>query len=293
METFLTVCRFMNYTKAAKVLNLTQPAVSQHIRYLENAYGVLLFEKSGKRIHLTEAGKILYEAALTMQHDEQHMKLRMQQTRIGVQNYFFGATLTVAEFILIDDLKHFIEDNPNSRVHMQVENTRELLKKLDASEIDFAIVEGDFPKDQYDYLPYKTEEYIAVASPKKAQKYAGASICDLLGERLFLREPGSGTREILERRLLEQGIRTDQFYAVIELGSIDAINSMLAADMGITFCYRAAISRTESMKNLAPIFLCDLHLQHDIMFIFRKGSIFKEDYMEIYHKLCRHPVSLS
>lgn len=168
MDTFLAVCKYMNYTKAASALSLTQPAVSQHIRYLENAYGVPLFEQSGKKIFLTEAGEILYRAALTMKHDEEHMKQRMLHTRIKTQNYSFGATLTVAEFMLLDDLKGFILSHPQSRIRMQVENTRELLRRLDSSEIDFAIVEGDFPRDEYEFLPYKTEQYIAVASPRKS-----------------------------------------------------------------------------------------------------------------------------
>ena len=171
METFLAVCKYMNFTKAANALNLTQPAVSQHIHYLENAYGVPLFEQSGKKIFLTEAGEILCRAALTMKHDEEHMKQRMLNTRIKTQNYSFGVTLTVAEFMLLDDLKSFILSHPDSRIRMQVENTRELLRRLDSSEIDFAIVEGDFPRDEYDFLPYKTEDYVAVAAPQKAALY--------------------------------------------------------------------------------------------------------------------------
>ena len=84
MDTFLAVCKFMNFTKAADYLNLTQPAVSQHIRYLSQSYGVDLFFMEGKRLLLTEAGKILQQAALNMKHDEQHMRERMLQTRIGL-----------------------------------------------------------------------------------------------------------------------------------------------------------------------------------------------------------------
>ena len=74
MDTFLTVCKYMNYTKAAKELNLTQPAVSQHIHFLEQTYGVELFAHNGKRMELTRAGEILKRSALTMKHDEFHMQ---------------------------------------------------------------------------------------------------------------------------------------------------------------------------------------------------------------------------
>lgn len=287
METFLAVCSCMNFTKAANALNLTQPAVSQHIRYLETFYGVPLFEQSGKKLFLTKAGEILYRAALTMKHDEAHMKQRMLHTRTKTRNYSFGATLTVAEFMLPDDLKSFILSHPDSRIRMQVENTRELLRRLDSSEIDFAIVEGEFPRDEYDFLPYKTEQYAAVSAPRKAALYRDCCVKDLLGETLVLRESGSGTREIMEQWLLQQGLNTDCFAGQIELGNIRAINTLLKAGIGISFCYRAAIRREEEKGELSVLPLRDLKLSHEIMFIFRKGSIFKDDSIEIYRQLCR------
>ena len=286
MDTFLAVCKFMNFTKAADYLNLTQPAVSQHIRYLSQSYGVDLFFMEGKRLLLTEAGKILQQAALNMKHDEQHMRERMLQTRIGLNNYAFGATLSVAEFLLVEDLRAFLHRHPRSHVRMQVGNTKELLKLLGASELDFAIVEGAFPKSEYSSLPYKQEDFVAVGSPIKAKQYAGTSIRDLLKETVFLREPGSGTRNILEDYLEEQGLSVQDFTTRVELGNIGSIKYMLRDGLGISFCYHAAILQEEARGELAVIPLRDLHLKHSINFIYRKNSIFQEDYREIYYELC-------
>ena len=74
MDTFLAVCRCMNYTRAAELLNITQPAVSQHIRYLEGEYQTKLFVQKGKRIELTESGELLKQTVLRMQHDVLHLK---------------------------------------------------------------------------------------------------------------------------------------------------------------------------------------------------------------------------
>lgn len=287
MQTFLAVCRHLNFTKAAKELNLTQPAVSQHIRYLEKAYDAQLFFHVGKKIGLTEAGEILKNAALAMEHDEQHMKIQMQQTKCGVQRYSFGVTLSVAEFMIAEDLKSFIRKHPKSHIQMQVHNTSQLLKKLDANEIDFAIVEGEFPKDEYEYLPYRKEEYIAAAVPEKAERYKNCSVFDLCGETILLREQGSGTREILQRWLSEKGMNLECFSEKAELGSIGAINYLLKSGIGITFCYRTVIRKEEETGELAVIPMQDLPIVHEVMFLFRKNSIFKEDYMEIYRQLCR------
>ena len=198
VETFLAVCRHMNFTKAARELSITQPAVSHHIRYLEQAYGAALFRHNGKRLQLTEAGEILRRTLLTMKHDEQHLQKRMQQAATGTRDYSFGATLSVAEFMLNEALGRFLHLHPDSRIRMQVADTKVLLSKLDSGELDFAVVEGDFPKAEYDFFVFGTEEYVAAAAPDKAARYRGRQLTQMLDEPLLLREEGSGTRVILD-----------------------------------------------------------------------------------------------
>lgn len=280
METFLTVCKYLNYTKAAQELNLTQPAVSQHIRYLENFYQVQLFYHTGKKVELTRAGELLRNSALTFKHDEIYLTRILQDTAKNTRNFAFGATLSVAEFMLPPDLERLIGAYPQSHIRMEVANTRELLSKLDAGELDFAVVEGEFPREEYEFLLYRKEPYVPVASRKKAEYYRNQPFRELLLERLILREPGSGTREILERELRRRGMTTDDFSQITELGNIGAIQAMLRADLGISFFYQATLTDRETQ--LVPIALKDFSLEHEVMFIFRKNSSFREDYEEIY-----------
>lgn len=139
VETFLAVCRHMNFTKAARELNITQPAVSHHMHYLEQAYGTALFQHNGKRLQLTEAGEILRRTLITMKHDEQHLQKRMQQAASGTRDYSFGATLSVAEFMINEALGRFLRLHPDSHIQMQVADTKVLLSKLDSGELDFAL----------------------------------------------------------------------------------------------------------------------------------------------------------
>ena len=185
VETFLAVCRHMNFTKAARELNITQPAVSHHMHYLEQAYGTALFQHNGKRLQLTEAGEILRRTLMTMKHDEQHLQKRMQQVASGTRDYSFGATLSVAEFMINEALGRFLRLHPDSHIQMQVADTKVLLSKLDSGELDFAVVEGDFPKAEYDFFVFGTEEYVAAGDPEKAARYRGRPLTDLLGEPLL------------------------------------------------------------------------------------------------------------
>ena len=79
MQTFLTVCEEMNYTKAAERLHITQPAVSQHIHYLEQHYGCALFTFTGKKLNLTNAGKLLLNAIQTQQHYEKRLMKKIKK----------------------------------------------------------------------------------------------------------------------------------------------------------------------------------------------------------------------
>ena len=112
METFLAVCRVMNYTRAAEQLHLTQPAVTQQIHFLEREYGVPLFRCQGRQVQLTEAGALLRRAALTMQDDERHLRDRMRRAGSARASYRFGATLTVAEFLLPGNLARLLAARP-------------------------------------------------------------------------------------------------------------------------------------------------------------------------------------
>ena len=137
IETFLTVCQTMNYTEAARQLHITQPAVSQHIRALEQQYGADFFHYQGKRLSLTEAGQLFYRTALAMRHDAAHLKDQIQSLSSSpVLN--FGATLTIGEYIMPEPLLHLIQTRPDIRLRMMVENTDELLTDINqkSAELD-------------------------------------------------------------------------------------------------------------------------------------------------------------
>ena len=132
----------------------------------------------------------------------------------------FGATLTIGEYVMPAPLARLLAAEPNVSLRMVVANTAELLRGLDRGDIDFAIVEGFFEKSEYDSLSYLTERYVAVCAPGYRFRQPVHTLEDLLGERLLTREPGSGTREILERRLREHNLTVRDFRAVTEIGSL-------------------------------------------------------------------------
>lgn len=283
METFLTVCQYMNFTRASEKLNITQPAVSQHIRFLERHYNTRLFRYEGKKLQLTEAGEILRNASLTMMHDEISMQNEMTRAD-GEREIRFGATRTVGDALMGRILEGYLLKYPDARIHMEVENTKELLVRLDGGEIDFALVEGFFKKSEYDFQKYSDEKYIAVCSPE--YQFCGGTDCieDLFGERLLLREKGSGTREVLERYLDARNLSVSDFMRVTEAGSLQTIKELTKAGCGITFLYEVAVRDELERGTLREIPLKDFHVSHEFTFIWRRGSIYADQYREVFRR---------
>ncbi|MCC2865076.1 LysR family transcriptional regulator [Ihubacter massiliensis] len=285
LNTFLTVCKYMNFTRAAEELNITQPAVSQHIRYLEELFEVKLFDYHNKKISLTEAGTFLQSTATTMVHDVMHLQDKLRQLQGEKRELVFGVTLTVGEFVIPAPVASYLKAHPEAAVHVTVANTQELLKKLNDGQIDFALVEGFFAKSEYDSKVYSNEPYIGVCGPSYQPAKKMMRIEDTFDERIIVREEGSGTREIFERYLESRNFLISDYKSILEISNINAIKALAAAGCGITFLYEAAVKKELETGELIKIPLLDFDLTHDFTFIWRRNSVFSPDYIELFQQL--------
>lgn len=282
--TFLEVCKYMNFTKAAEALHITQPAVSQHIRYIEEYYQTRLFTFQGKKPVLTEAGEYLLHAFTTLSHDQVYLKEQLLSMQKKKPALIFGATLTIGEYVMPRFLIEYQTRHPDTVLTMITANTHELLDRISDGEIDFAIVEGYFDKTQYDYLTFSSEPYIAVAGTPLFEDCRPRSLSKLLDQKLIVREPGSGTREILEKHLEARNLSIHDFSGVSEIGNIPALKAVVSAGLGITFLYRSAAE--EELKNgiLFDVTPENFSITHDFTLIWQKGSMFASRYRTIFEE---------
>ena len=287
MDTVLALCRTMNYTRAAEELNITQPAVTQHIQYLQRHYGVKLFQYRDKHLFLTEAGAALRSAALTMEHDERELMEHLPLLQKGMQHLRLGATLTVGEYALPPHLGRYMKRHPDVALHLVVGSTRRLLEGLNRGELDAAVVEGYFAKREYDAIRWSMEPYVCVCAAGSALE-GPMELEDLFTQTLILRDPESGTREILERALLERNFQLSDFRRVVEINDLTVIKQLVEQNCGITFLYRRAVERELEEGQLRQVFLRGWEVQHEFTFLWRKGSVFEQNYRRLYAKLCQN-----
>ena len=152
LQTFLTVCKTMNYRAAAQQLHLTQPAVTKQIQALEAEYGTKLFRYDGRRLHRTEKCGILEAYAQSLEYNYQEMQLAMQEKdRLHLR---VGATKTIGDYVLGPAIMNYLK-NPAHELTLLVDNTVQLLKGIDENRLDFAIIEGRFDKRRYGFKLFR------------------------------------------------------------------------------------------------------------------------------------------
>lgn len=267
--TFITVARVKNFTKTGRVLNLTQPAVSQHIKALEDYYEVKLIEKHGKQMELTEEGEILYEYAIELEKMSKVIEGKLKNKSSIIKRYHMGATLTIGGYVLPSILGKYRKIYENIDIILQVNNTEIIMKKLLQGEIQLALVEGPFDKTMVNYKKLKDDELVlAISSNNILGNRKEVSIEEVLKGNLILREQGSGTRKIFENKLISKGYSLDNINVYMEIGDINAIISLVESNLGYTIISRETIK--ESLKNnkLVTVPIKDFKIEREFNFVY-------------------------
>lgn len=283
LETFLELCNTKNYTKAAKKLCITQPAVTQHIKYIESKYNLKLFTYIGKNLVLTKSGEEFLNNILQLKTLSNSIENNINSINTNNKSISFGATRTIGEFFIPDIVKKYIKEFPSANLSVLVENTSTLLNMLKNGGIEFALVEGHFNKSDYETYLISKEDFVIVLSPDNPlSKKNNLKINDLFTQNLIIREKGSGSREIFELWLYEHGYSYNDFSHFIELGNINLIKDIVKNNLGISLMYKKAIENELDSNELTFIEIDKLNLSHEFNFIFLKNSIFSNDYLNFY-----------
>ncbi|MCH3919127.1 MAG: LysR family transcriptional regulator [Sphaerochaeta sp.] len=282
ITTFLTICQTMNFTKAARKLALSQPAVTQQIHSLEAEFGVSLFDRTSRAITLTVAGRLLRDVSVTQADDEALLRSQMRRTE-EQPPLTLGATRTIADFAVAKPLAGFLGRHPESRIRLKVDNTRSLLSAIRDGVVQCALVEGSYDPTLFDAMPWRSEEYLAVCAASHQFPAEPRMLGDLLGERLIIREPGSGTRQIMEDVLRLENHSLSQFPHVTEVGSMMTVLECVEQDAGVSFMYRLAAEQGIASGALRVLPLRGFPLYHDFTMVWNRGSRFADRY----RSLCR------
>lgn len=265
-----------SYTATAKQLFITQPAVSQQISSLETELHLHLVNNNGHRIELTEQGIKLAELAKQIDIETSKV-IQTMQTNSDQNRLKMGCTLSLSTTLL----PRFIQ-NLSSKFHIltsEINNTTHILQNIRDGRIDFGLIEGNFNKSEFDSIFLQNENFIGVSNP--TLDFESKNIADLFDKNLYVREIGSGSREILEHWLGTQNFSINDFKHIIEIASPSVIVQLLQQSPGISFIYESLVETELNDGKLKRLDLNGFNISHPINLVFLKNSYFTDTYQQL------------
>lgn len=230
IEVFLATAHHENVTQAAASLSMSQSAASSALQDLEHRFDVQLFDRTGKRLQLSELGKTLRPRAeaLMAQAREFERGLAMHS---DVGDLKVGATLTIGNYLAVPLMANFMGQHHGSRVSLTVENTAGIANRVRNFELDIGLIEGELQDPVLEVIPWRDDELMLFCAPEHPLASRGIlSDEDLLEAQWIVREAGSGTRQGFDRAM--HGLLPDLDIR-LELQHTEAIKCAVEANLGI------------------------------------------------------------
>lgn len=237
---------YLNMTKVAKEMYISQPSISQSINELEAELGVKLFDRIGKKLFLTHEGEVFlnYTRRILNLYDEGVKTIRdfnlNEKGRIVI-----GASTTIGIYILPEIIKEFSSKYKDIEISLIIENTKNIEKLILENKVDFAYVEGDIHSEEIEReIMWKDELVFICGDKNNLRNYDEIEGRVLENEKLIMREEGSGTREHTELFLKKNKVK---FTTFLELGNTEAIKKTVEANLGVgCLSYRVVEDKVKS-----------------------------------------------
>ena len=292
-EIFIEVASNLSFTKASEVLFISQPAISKHMKALEAFYKTTLFERKGNAIHLTQGGILLLNRLREAKEIQNQLEFELSVMKDLLKakgQLKLGASTTVALYIIPKILSAFHQKYPDVKISLLNRNTDTIVKALLDQDIDIGIVEGKKKKSTISYLPFMTDEVVAVCSAKSPiAKKRTLAIPEIKNYQIVLREQGSGTLAALKDALERHGIKLSDLKVTVRLAGTEALKNFLIQDNCLGFLPRGAILKELRDGDLVAVKIEKFQIARDFFFIQRQGTETNE-LNKVFIRFCKNGV---
>lgn len=274
LKVFFTVANRLSFTKAAKELFITQPAVSKHIQELEEQYKIKLFDRNGSKISLTNAGEILMEHTKNIFEIYREIDFDLSAL-INQQRGLLrlGASTTISQYIIPPLLARFHQKLEKIKVNLLNGNTEQIENALLNKEIEIGIVEGQSKNQSIKYTEFLKDELVLVCNRNNAlAQRLTINLEDLNSMRFLMRERGSGTLEVIEYALKDLEVKLSTLTIEMQLGSTESIKSYLMNSDCVAFISIHAIEKELKNGELVIIDIENLVIERFFYIISLQGK---------------------
>ncbi|RUA18353.1 MAG: hypothetical protein DSY55_00325 [Clostridia bacterium] len=266
LQVFVAAAELDTFSAAAQELHISQPAITQRISALEKQLGVKLFERQGRRVHLSEAGVYFLPLAKDLMRRCKRTEEMMQSLRGEVVGHLtVGCSTTTGKYLLPPVMARFIDRYPGVQATIRVGSRNRVLELLTLREVNLAFTSIPTPHRQIRYLRFKEDEVVLIVPISHPWvKRQSISPEMLLQEHLILREPGSGTYQAMEAALARHDISVDELQTVITVGNSEAIILAVEEGIGVGFAPKLAAQRCHRLGNIHMLTLTDAPMAYTI-----------------------------
>lgn len=269
LETFAKAAELGSFTAAAQALGMTQAAVSQRIRALEQRLKASLFRRQGGHVFLSDAGQRLYPFAqrIFLLHQEARQEVTGQRTPLTGM-LALAASSVPGEHLLPGLLELFRQKYPHVRIRASVADSQAVLHDVERGHVAIGLVGGRSDNEALVFRPFACDRLVLVVSPGHAwQRRKRVSLAQLLKEPLVVRESGSGSRWCLERALTRAGKSTAELRVALELGSNEAIKEAVRRGMGLAILSDQAVKDDVAAGRLHMVNIAGLSLERQMFVV--------------------------
>lgn len=275
---FMSVAENLSFSKAANDLNISQPAVTRHIKELEERYKTNLLERRGNKIYLTEAGVKVYNSFKEIAQRYRSLDFEIGQMHNAVSGEFkIGASSTISQYIIPKVIASFHKRYPKIKIYLMNGNSFEMERLLLDNQVDIALVENHSSQAGIRYRDFLDDELIVVTGKNSVySKRTTIGKEDLLKLPIVLREQGSGTLEVIRQIFTEQNIDFENLNTLIHLGSTESIKNFLQDFDGLAIVSEKAVQNELFLKTLVRLKVSGLSIPRKLRIAFKQGHKSKQ-----------------
>lgn len=270
---FVQVVEEESYTAVAKRLGISQPAVSNQMRALEDKLNAKLFMRKGKGFILTSQGEMVFLHAQRILEEWNSLNHELGHTEGEIAGrVHIGASHIPGEYLLPFYISELQRSYPKMTFKVSIGDSLEMAQRLLTNEVDFAVV-GSLYETEKIVASYWLKDELKVLLPKDhpLASYHEVKIQDLMNFPMIIREGGSGHRQALEEGLAHKGLKLEDFKIGVEAGSLEAAKNAVRAGLGYSFLSSFAVL-AEDLQSLAICSLKDLNLERSFYILTRRQT---------------------
>ncbi len=274
LKVFYTVAKRGSFTKASKELLISQPAVTKHIQEIEANYQTKLFVRDGMKIHLTEAGELLYTYAEEIFSIYRNLEFDIHALNAKMDGSLrVGASTTISQYVLPPLLAEFRKKVNDLHLDVVSDNTNAIENLLLNKTIDVGLVEGYSKNPQIKYIDFIKDEIVLVCSSNNELAKRGSIKPQELKKLSFLlRETGSGTLDVVDTTLKEIGITLSDLTNEMNFSSTESIKMYLMHSDSVAFLSVHAILKELRYNELSIVDIEGLDISRTFSLIQRQGQ---------------------